>query len=414
MSLAVHSAERSAGSGPFSASPARRTRVCVSLPFARQLLTDSADYFGGAEVRGVTFARGLAAYPALEVHAVVIGDPAAPLPSTSDITVHFRPDVPFTEGRHDDPVHSAWGAIDADVYVAFGANDATAELARFCAAHGSAFILSIASDRAFDSIVCEGSAARDAYGVAGHYHWFAMHHATAVVVQTERQQAAFRAMHQREATLIRNPAPAIPAMAPRTMPRNGGRLLWIGRVDPNKRHDEALLLASALPHRPMLMVCNGIAAFGADHIKQIESALPNVRIADQVALQDTNGLFTFSDLLVNTSVVEGFPNTFLQAGKYGIPVVSMTVDPDQMLSRHGCGAVADGTRTGLARTVEGLLTDHTAYARAAAASAHWVQSRHDAADRIAELRVVVQRAAHQARRNVHAVAPTARATCLAS
>lgn len=390
--------------------PARRTRVCVSLPFARQLMTGSADYFGGAEVRGATFAHGLATDPTLDVHVVVIGDPAAPPLHTAGLTVHFRPDVAFAEGVHDDAVRSVWGAIDADAYVAFGANEATAELARFCMAHGSAFVLSIASDAAFDAIVHEGSTTRDAYGIAGHYHWFAMHHATAVVVQTSWQQAAFRQRYHREATLIRNPAPAIAPMVPRGRPAFGGRLLWIGRVDPNKRHDEALLLAAALPHRPMLMVCNGIAAFGADQIRQLEAALPNLRIADQVALPDTHALFRFSDLLVNTSVVEGFPNTFLQAGMHGIPVVAMTVDPDRMLSQHGCGVVADGTRAGFTRTVETLLTDHAAYARAAAASAHWVQGHHDAAGRIAELGEVVHRAAGRARRTTHADALTALAS----
>jgi glycosyltransferase involved in cell wall biosynthesis len=401
---------RMAPASQCSMTDARRTRVCVSLPFARQLLTGRAEYFGGAEVRGVTFARGLAANPAFDVHVVVLGDPAAPPLRVSGLTVHFRPDVPFDEGQQDDLGRSVWSVINAEVYVAFGANNASAELARFCLAHGSAFVLSIASDAAFDTLVHEGSTLRDAYGIAGHYHWFAIHHASAVVVQTERQQAAFRRVYQREALVIRNPAPAVAPMAPRARPMFGGRLLWIGRLDPNKRHEEALWLAAALPHRPMLMVCNGIAALGANHMQELERALPNLQLADQVALPDTNGLFRFSDVLVNTSVVEGFPNTFLQAGLHGIPVVTMAVDPDQMLSQHGCGAVADGTRAGLARTTEALLTNHAAYGGAAAACAQWVTQRHGAADRVAELADVVQRAAGQYRRAARRTGQAARAS----
>ena len=368
---------------------ATRVRVCVSLPYARQLVLGGASYFGGAEVRGVTFASGLVADAALDVHVVVSGAETSPVVRPDGITVHFRPPVSFFEGHMDHPERSIWGVIDADVYLAFGAHEATAELARFCQAHGSAFVLSIASDCAFDAFVGENSAARDAYGVPGHYHWYAMHHAHEVFVQTERQRALFRALDHRDATLIRNPAPSSARAKPRAAPAFGGRMLWIGRIDPNKRHDAALQLAEALPHRRMLMVCNGIEAHSAGPVP----SLPNLDVADQVALPDIDNLFRFSDVVVNTSVVEGFPNTFLQAGMHGIPIVSMSVDPDGMLSTHGCGRVADGTIDGMVRAVEALLSDAGAYGAASAASARWVQERHDAASRIADLRALVHRAA---------------------
>lgn len=381
-----------------------RRRVCFSLPFAAGLLTDSGGYFGGAEVRGVTFLRGIAKDPTLDVHVVVM-EASVPVTARVDgITVHVRPQVAFSVGQQDDATRSVWGAIDAELYVAFGANDASSELARFCQAHGSALLLSLASDAAFQSFVYEGSNEPDAYGVRGHYLWYCMRHAHEVVVQTEQQQTKLRALVSRESTIIRNPAPAGVRAAPRTAPAHGGRILWIGRTDPNKRYDEALALAAALPHRPMIMVCNNILSFGSGSIAEFERALPNLMLADQVALADIDALFQFSDLLVNTSGIEGFPNTFLQAGMHGIPIVSMTVDPDGMLSRHGCGRVADGTRAGMARAVESLLQDRSRYAAAAAASVRWVHERHDADGRVAELSATIHRllTTHARRSAAHA------------
>lgn len=380
-----------------------RVRVCVSLPFARQLLLGGASYFGGAEVRGATFVAGLASDPALEVHVVVSGAESTPVVRSDGVTVHFRPGVSFFEGHMDDAVRSIWAVVDADVYLAFGASEASAELARFCQAHGSAFVLSIASDCSFDAFVGEHSTACDAYDVPGRYHWYAMHHAHEVIVQTERQRTLFRALDHRDATVIRNPALSHARAVPRTSPRFGGRLLWIGRIDPNKRYEEALLLADALPHRRIIMVCNGVRTLGAA-VAGVEAALPNLSLADQVALPDIDNLFRFCDVLVNTSIVEGFPNTFLQAGMHGIPIVSMTVDPDGMLATYGCGRVADGTRSGLTLAVDALLSDQAAYAAASAASARWVQERHDASDRIADLRVLLHRAAaaHASHRVRHA------------
>lgn len=390
---------QSAHAFPVSGGEDGRLRVCFSLPYARQLLDGASGYFGGAEVRGTTFLRGLAATRRFDVHVVVIGGDAAPVRRPDGITMHFRPDVSWYPGHQDDATRSVWAEVDADLYVAFGANEATAELARFCAAHGSALLLSLASDVSFDAFVYEGSLEQDKYGTPGHYLWYGMHHAHAVVVQTEKQQALFAARLHRTATVIRNPAPSSARTPARSALQFGGRMLWIGRTDPNKRYVEALALAAALPHRPMIMICNDIRSLGPTTIDELEAKLPNLMLADQVAIEDVDALFRFSDVLVNTSLVEGFPNTFLQAGMHGIPIVSMSFDTDGMLSTHGCGRVADGTREGLARTVEGLLSNPAAYAAAASANARWLQERHDPADRVRELAAVIDRtiAAHPRR-----------------
>lgn len=378
---------------PLECADTRMPRVCFSLPYARQLLDGATGYFGGAEVRGTTFLRGLAARGEFDVHVVVIGGDAAPIRRRDGITMHFRPDVSWYAGHQDDATRSVWAAVDADVYIAFGANEATSELARFCGVHGSALVLSLASDVSFDPFVYEGSLEQDKYGTPGHYLWYGMHHADAVVVQTEKQQALLQAKEHRSATVIRNPAPSSSRSPARPALQFGGRMLWIGRTDPNKRYVEALALAAALPYRPMIMVCNDIRSLGPGTIDELEAKLPNLMLADQVALEDVDALFRFSDVLVNTSIVEGFPNTFLQAGMHGIPIVSMSFDTDGMLSTHGCGRVSNGTREDLARTVESLLSNPTAYREAAAANSRWLHDRHDPAARIAELATVIRRTA---------------------
>ena len=388
MSLSLRTASRK----PMTVRVTSRRRICFSLPFAMQLLDSGGGYFGGAEVRGTIFLRGIAKDSRLDVHVVVIGPAGPPIVRADGITVHFRPGVPFDEGHQDDAVTSIWAAIDAEIYVAFGANEATSELARFCSAHGSRLLLSLASEASFDPYVYERSTEPDHYGMPGHYIWYGMQHAHDVIVQTERQQALLRTHLSRESTLIRNPAPASVRSPARTAPSHDGRLLWIGRIDPNKRHDAALALAGLLPQRPMTMVCNNIHSVGAPLLAQVQRVLPNLTLLDHVPLSQIDALFREADVLVNTSIVEGFPNTFLQAGMHGIPVVSMSVDPDGMLAVHGCGRVSDGTCAGMSKTIEALLQDRGAYADCAAASARWVHERHGAAERIAEFSVVLYRA----------------------
>ena len=381
-------------SGPNTSSPAdaRRPRVCVSLPYASQLITGASMYFGGAEVRGTTFLNGLAADPAWDIHAVVIGEPAEPIRLPNGVTLHTRPEAPCRiTVPLADPARTVWGRVDADVYLAFGANEASAEVAHYCRAAGRPLVLSIASDAAFDPIVYELSTECDAYGVAGHFAWYAIAGAHTVIVQTERQRLLYAQRFNRQAVLIRNPAPTSTRLPARERPANGGRMLWIGRLDPNKRYEEALMLAAALPHREMIIVCNNLLSLGEHTIDELQGAMPHVMIADQVDLRDTDRLFRFADVLVNTSVVEGFPNTFLQAGMAGIPIVTMGVDPDGMLSVHGCGKVTDGTSEQLAQTVDALLEDTAAYGAASAACSAWVRSRHAPEERVAELADALRR-----------------------
>lgn len=370
---------------------AKRLRVCISLPFARQLLNGSPGHFGGAEVRGATFLTGLAKNSAFDMHVVVMGNGTAPVIRDDGITVHHRPNVSFFEGHQDSTTRSIWAEINADIYMAFGANEATSELARFCRASDRPLVVSLASEMSFAPFVYEHSTESDPYGVAGQYTWYGMAHAHELVVQTEHQQTLVRERLHRESTLIRNPAPMGTRSAARRAPEYGGRILWIGRVDPNKRPDEALALAEALPHRSVIMVCNNIEANNPGLIHRLQERFSNLMLVDQVPLPDVDDLFRFSDVLVNTSVVEGYPNTFLQAGMHGLPIVSMLVDPDGVLRSFGCGRVANGTREDFVRCVEDLLNDTTAYATASSASVRLLQERHDADGRIAELASLLRR-----------------------
>ena len=73
-------------------------------------------------------------------------------------------------------------------------------------------------------------------------------------------------------------------------------------------------------------------------------------------------MFAQAFVFVSTSLFEGFPNTFLQAGKYGVPILSYQVDPDDFIERNNCGIVAHGD---FDRLVEGMR----------AIQAHWTSGR---------------------------------------
>jgi glycosyltransferase involved in cell wall biosynthesis len=68
--------------------------------------------------------------------------------------------------------------------------------------------------------------------------------------------------------------------------------------------------------------------------------LPNVDYRGQAAPEEARQVIADAALLLSTSDGEGFPNVFVQAWSSGTPVVSLTIDPDEIIQRKGLGSVA--------------------------------------------------------------------------
>jgi glycosyltransferase involved in cell wall biosynthesis len=96
-------------------------------------------------------------------------------------------------------------------------------------------------------------------------------------------------------------------------------------------------------------------AWTKDQLNEI-AATPNIEYRGALSQAEVNAVLEHTDLLVNTSDYEGFSNTFIQAWMRRVPVVSLRVDPDRLLSRGGLGAVT-GNEDALFGCVSVLLDD---------------------------------------------------------
>ena len=74
-----------------------------------------------------------------------------------------------------------------------------------------------------------------------------------------------------------------------------------------------------------------------DEIRRTVATKPNVVFHGFLSYPATNVLYGRARLLVNTSDIEGFPNSYLQAWVRGVPVVTL-IDPDGVIRREGLGA----------------------------------------------------------------------------
>lgn len=163
--------------------------------------------------------------------------------------------------------------------------------------------------------------------------------ATHLIVQTTRQAALARAGFGRsDATVVPNFQPLPEVLHEKSNARFC--VLWVANIHANKRPELFLELASRMSGRDdiefvMIGKPNPNWTYGRGMAEILEA--PNVRYLGQLPLSVVNDWMDKADVFVNTSELEGFPNTFIQAWARGAVVLSRAVDIDGGLEGRGIG-----------------------------------------------------------------------------
>ena len=127
-------------------------------------------------------------------------------------------------------------------------------------------------------------------------------------------------------------------------------------------------------------------------VKAAAASRANVTFHGPLPYGEANELYGRAKLLLNTSDVEGFPNSYLQAWVRGVPVVTF-IDPDRVIEREGLGDVARSPAE-LGGLIASLLGDRAAR-KAAADRCRRFMAREFAEDKILSAYLdTFQRATH--------------------
>lgn len=254
-------------------------------------------------------------------------------------------------------IYRFWQSINPDVVCCFGNNPVTAEVIADCYRSGIKTILCIASDSDLSADYRPGNHCRNDYGTPKWMAWHAINTADHVLVQTNHQRNLLERNFGRSGKIIRNPVVVASDAKDQWPPRVAREfVLWIGRSDTfHKRPLLMLDLARACPEILFVMIVNKTNQHVFESL--VQNAPDNVTIIEHVPHHAIWEYYRRARVFVNTSAYEGFPNTFLQAAVLGVPVVSLAVDPDEILSRHECGLLANGDPEKLEWSVRSLWSD---------------------------------------------------------
>src|ERR1043165_5407782 len=133
---------------------------------------------------------------------------------------------------------------------------------------------------------------------------------------------------------------------------------WVGMLRQPKRPDLLIEIAKRSP-QVKYVVCGGATTHRSplgysERIIEQFRGLPNIEFRGQVTPEEAERVISEAAALLCTSDGEGFPNTFLQAWRYGTPVVTLQIDPDSIIKRLNLGAVT-GTIEATVEQLQRLL-----------------------------------------------------------
>jgi glycosyltransferase involved in cell wall biosynthesis len=213
---------------------------------------------------------------------------------------------------------------------------------------------------------------------------YGIRRANRIVTQTLQQAALLERNYSRRADAV------IPNFHPSPDEKidKSGELTvaWIAGIKPWKRPEAFLNLADALRDVDVRFTMIGADSTGkgdkpwAEEILRRIERTPNVQYLGPRSQSEVNAVLARSHLFVNTSVHEGFPNTFVQAWMREVPVVSLQVDPDGLLSEQGVGIACNNSEAQLVAAVRSLITNPGRRAALGQKAREYASARHSMAN----------------------------------
>lgn len=372
-------------------------RVLFVVPLATPLFdTLSPVGLGGAEIRAWALATLLAEHPAFSVTFMFEGGNAL---SEQKLDGVFLKQLTRRRPEKKEPVIEFEGCrfsaqhlrpyfnSNTDLLVAFGACQRSAEVIAAGKLSGIKTLLFLASDADLDPEYTSDSSARNLWGTPNKLCSLAVRHADFVVGQSMHQAAMAKIYFDRDIARLASPIP-------RYMPQGSNLerdpfILWVGKSNDIKRPEIFLDLAIKFSELPFVMVMNRDRQGLWEWINF--QAPKNLEIIERLPPVQMQPLYQQALLLVNTSRVEGFPTSFLQAGMHKLPILSLEADPDGLLTDHGGGVCVDGNIEQIEEALGSLWINREAVSKLGENLYSYVTQLHDDKDIAQRLRDLILR-----------------------
>jgi len=139
-------------------------------------------------------------------------------------------------------------------------------------------------------------------------------------------------------------------------------IVWIANIKPHKRPEIFLKLAQKLKFNNVNFMMVGRCTDDdlILKIQKFEQKNINFNFLGKVSQEKVFEILEGADIFINTTEpgLEGFPNSFIQAWFYSIPVISLDIDPDELIVKNDLGFYANSSVVELINLTSNLILDH--------------------------------------------------------
>lgn len=334
-------------------------RICFILPSAYGIFAPDVEAYGGGVRQLGMISRGLA--DEFDVHFVV-GDYGQPKTEIRDgVTIHRSYKQSQETPALQKPVQllrlrNAMKRANADVYIYRGAPYKAAVTYTLARTLRSRWVYSIRNDTNL------GADAATLPPLVRQLYERALRRADAVIAQTDKQARVLRDTRDVSATVIPSGYPRADSILPYDERED---VIWVGRLRQDQKRPHLYLdVAERCPDTSFLLIGpEGFQPAYNDRIRSRVATLDNLTYVGPVDPDEIHDYYRRAIALVNTSAYEGFPSTFLEAWRYGTPVLSLDVVPTRYTDIDDRRGFADGDVQTLAELVQCVASDPSERAR---------------------------------------------------
>jgi glycosyltransferase involved in cell wall biosynthesis/ubiquinone/menaquinone biosynthesis C-methylase UbiE len=354
-------------------------KICIVANNAYGALTgEESGHIGGVERQTALLSEWLSTH-GHQVSVITWDEGGAPIEFINGIRIiklckvsEGLPILRFFTPRWSSLV-SALKKADADVYYHNCAEYITGQVSLWCRLNNKPFIYTVASDADCELELPNLKSKREEY-----LFRYGLTHANLVITQTKKQHLLLQNNYGINAQVINMPGtPPNPASDfNRRDLFSKQKVIWIGRLHKVKRIEWLIDIAQKTPYVSYEVV--GPADDKSDYMYDVLSQLnktKNINYRGKISRQEMPTIYQNATVLCCTSIYEGFPNTYLEAWSYGVPVIS-TIDPDNIIKDQRLGYHAISQEDFIS-SINQLLKNDTEWESASARCEQYYLQNHE-------------------------------------
>jgi uncharacterized Zn-finger protein len=373
-----------------------KIKICFAVPDAYSLFdTKTRFLFGGAEVRASLFAKYLAKHNNTEVTFITSNHGQRPIQIIDGVKVlsdrylisEQQLNLPFKKLKKTFSTHSLKWAyyitekkknyadylknywlqkINADFYFVFSMTNYSQTVINYCIQNKKKYVLFLASDEQVNILE------KNKLQLKPEVIEKSIQNAHLIIAQNTFQREKVKSLFRKESTIIKNPV----VISKDTIQKTGKSILWVGKANAMKHPMLFIDLAKKHTEKKFVMICSNDSS---SLFEEIQKNIPgNIEFHESLSLQETENIFAKASIYISTSEFEGFPNTFLQAGNYKLPVISTMVNPDNYITDRNCGLICKPQLYDLSAALNKLENDEVLYCKMARNHFNYVNENHEA------------------------------------